>query len=667
MRFMQRSIQWQLAVSMGAALLASLLIVILVYASAVDRLAERYLIGEALPANITAIRNDIERTLSGPVTATAGIAGNTLVHDWLTAGEDASEAQAIGRYLQGVKTQQNALTTSIAVLDSGNYYSETGLSRTLSRAAAGDAWFYSLIDSGVDKRFEIDIDKTTRQPTLFINQRISANGRTLGVAGLGYSLSSMSELVANFRFGERGEVYLVGADGRVKVHPRNENNDRVALAELTGDTAAGELRSGGGKVVRFERDGEAFLAMAQPLEALGWWLVSEVPEAEIFGEARRTLWITSLIGAAVGLAFLGVIVLLARGLVRPIRQVTAALVEIGGGGGDLTRRLDESRADELGDLARGFNRFLGSLRELIGDVLTTSERLRNAVGQVAQVVDNTAARAGRQHEMTDMVATAVHEMGLTVQEIARNASSAAQASQGARDEAVQARRVVGESIAHIEKMSGEIGEAAGSVTELAQQVASIDQVLAVIRGISEQTNLLALNAAIEAARAGEMGRGFAVVADEVRTLASRTQGSTDEIQQMIQRLKSGADNAVASMHAGQAATGTGVQASQRTGQSLGAITEQVEAISDMNTQVAAATEEQSSVTEEITRNVQGIADLAQATARDVQACRSDCQALSQLAEALGRQMGRTCSTSSRTRYRHRAAPGCSPAPCPGRT
>jgi len=199
--------------------------------------------------------------------------------------------------------------------------------------------------------------------------------------------------------------------------------------------------------------------------------------------------------------------------------------------------------------------------------------------------------------------------------------------------------VVSESIAHIERMSGEIGQAAGSVTELAQQVASIDQVLAVIRSISEQTNLLALNAAIEAARAGDMGRGFAVVADEVRTLASRTQASTDEIQQMILRLKNGAENAVASMHAGQAATGTGVQASQRTGQSLGAITEQVEAISDMNTQVAAATEEQSSVTEEITHNVQGIADLAQATAQDVQGCRADCQTLSKLAEDLGRQMG----------------------------
>jgi len=639
MQFFKRSIQWQLILSMGAALLASLLIVILVYASAVERLAERYLLDEALPANINAIRNDIERTLAAPITATAGIAGNTLVHDWLIQGEDSRQAEAIGRYLNGVKVQQNALTTSVAVLGSGHYYSDAGLSRTLSRSTPADGWFYSLVDGTLERRVELDVDKATGQPTLFINQRISAGGRVLGLAGLGYSLSAMSALIADFRFGERGEVYLVGSDGQVKIHPRSEHNGRAALAELAGAQAARQLETQAGQVVRFERNGETFLAMAQPLEGLGWALIAEVPEAEIFGEARRTLWTTSLIGAAIGLFFLGVIVLLARGLVRPIRQVTAALVEIGGGGGDLTRRLDENRADELGDLARGFNRFIGSLRSLIGDVLKTSEQLRSAVGQVARVVDDTAVRAGRQHEMTDMVATAVHEMGLTVQEIARNASNAAQASQGARSEALEARQVVGESIGHIERMSGEIGQAAGSVTELAQQVASIDQVLAVIRSISEQTNLLALNAAIEAARAGDMGRGFAVVADEVRTLASRTQASTDEIQQMIGRLKNGAETAVSAMHAGQAATGTGVQASQRTGQSLQAITAQVEAISDMNTQVAAATEEQSSVTEEITHNVQDIADLAQATAQDVQGCRADCQTLSKLAEDLGRQMG----------------------------
>ncbi|MFJ4195173.1 methyl-accepting chemotaxis protein [Pseudomonas sp. R4(2017)] len=238
-----------------------------------------------------------------------------------------------------------------------------------------------------------------------------------------------------------------------------------------------------------------------------------------------------------------------------------------------------------------------------------------------------------------MVATAVHEMGLTVQEIAQNAGNAALASQTARDEAQQAQEVVGGSIRHIESMSDEIGVAAGAVGELAQQVASIDQVLAVIRGVSEQTNLLALNAAIEAARAGDMGRGFAVVADEVRTLARRTQASTDEIQQMIGSLKQGAENAVSSMRSGQAATGTGVESSQRTGASLTAITGQVERISDMNHQVATATEEQSAVTEEINRNVQGISDLARATAGEVRACREDCQMLRRLADDLARQMG----------------------------
>lgn len=231
--------------------------------------------------------------------------------------------------------------------------------------------------------------------------------------------------------------------------------------------------------------------------------MAEVPEEEIYAPMHQAVWLTSLIGGAVALVSLLLVVLLARGLVRPIRRVTAALVQIGSGAGDLSHRLDDSRQDELGDLARGFNRFLDSQRRLIGEVLHTSERLHLAVEQVTQVVDNTAERSGRQQEMTEMVATAVHEMGLTVQDIARNAGDAAQASQSARDEALQAREVVQRSIRGIEGMSGDIGKAADAVSQLADEVASIDEVLAVIRSISEQTNLLALNAAIEAARAGD--------------------------------------------------------------------------------------------------------------------------------------------------------------------
>ena len=645
MQFWRRSIQWQLILSMGTALLVSILIVVGIYTLVVNRLAERYLVEQALPSSIEAMRNDIERILVQPLTAAKDIASNSMVRDWLAGGEDSARTDAFVAYLEGIRAEHKAFTALIVGTASNHYFNEKGLDRTLSRANSKDNWFYSFLDSNQPRTLNIDTDIATGELALFIDLKVEQAGRVVGVAGLGLSMKELSQLIHDFSFGERGKVYLVRSDGLIQVHPEAQFSGKRTLAEQIGASAAqaimGQFSTSKAVAINstFAREGEDFLALSLPLRDLGWTLVAEVPQSQIYAEARRAMWMSSAIGLAVALVCLLLVVLLARGLVRPIRQVTAALVAIGSGGGDLTHRLDSTRADELGDLARGFNRFLDSQRDMIGEVLTTSDRLRTAVGQVARVVDNTAERSGRQQEMTDMVATAVHEMGLTVQEIAQNAGNAAVASQSARDEATQAREVVGGSIRHIESMSDEIGIAASAVGELANQVASIDQVLAVIRGISEQTNLLALNAAIEAARAGDMGRGFAVVADEVRTLARRTQSSTDEIQQMIGSLKQGAENAVSSMRTGQAATGTGVESSQRTGASLTAITGQVERISDMNHQVATATEEQSAVTEEINRNVQGISDLARATAGEVRACREDCQTLQRLADDLARQMG----------------------------
>ncbi|MHC8364861.1 methyl-accepting chemotaxis protein [Pseudomonas sp. ZT5P21] len=643
MQFWRRSIQWQLILSMGTALLVSILIVVGIYTLLVNRLAQAYLVEQALPSSIEAMRNDIERILVQPLTAAKDIASNSMVRDWLAGGENSAQTATFVQYLEGIRAEHKAFTALIVGTASNHYFTEKGLDRILSRSNPQDAWFYSFLDSNQPRTLNIDNDTATGELALFIDLKVERAGKVVGVAGLGLSMKELSELIHNFNFGERGKVYLVRSDGLIQVHPEAQFSGKRTLAEQIGASAAqafmGQLSTSSATNSSFVRDGEDFLALSLPLRDLGWTLVAEVPQSQIYAEARRAMLMSSSIGLMVALVCLLLVVLLARGLVRPIRQVTAALVAIGSGGGDLTHRLDSSRADELGDLARGFNRFLESQREMIGEVLTTSERLRTAVGQVARVVDNTAERSGRQQEMTDMVATAVHEMGLTVQEIAQNAGNAAVASQNARDEAMQAREAVGGSIRHIENMSDEIGLAASAVGELADQVASIDQVLAVIRGISEQTNLLALNAAIEAARAGGMGRGFAVVADEVRTLARRTQLSTDEIQQMIGSLKQGAENAVSSMHTGQAATGTGVESSQRTGASLTAITGQVERISDMNHQVATATEEQSAVTEEINRNVQGISDLARATAVEVRSCREDCQTLQRLADDLARQMG----------------------------
>ncbi|MFK5732757.1 methyl-accepting chemotaxis protein [Pseudomonas urmiensis] len=641
MRIWRRSIQWQLITSMGAALLVSILVVVAIYTVAVNRLTERYLVDTALPASIEAIRNDIERMLAQPLVAAADIAGNTLLRDWLAAGEDPAHAPRFIENLQAAKQRNQAFTALFASTATGHYFNENGLDRTLSRENPKDKWFYGYIDSGAERLINIDIDGATGEVALFIDYRVEKDGQLVGVAGMGLRLTELSKLIHDFSFGEHGRVMLVRNDGLIQVHPQNEFSAKRQLTEQIGAEAAKAVMSQGQglRSSRFQRDGEDYLALGLPLRDLNWTLVAEVPEAEIYAQMRQAVWLTSLIGGAVALVSLLLVVLLARGLVRPIRQVTAALVQIGSGAGDLSHRLDDSRQDELGDLARGFNRFLDSQRALIGDVLRTTERLHHSVEQVTQVVDDTAERSGRQQEMTEMVATAVHEMGLTVQDIAQNAGQAAQASQSARDEALQAREVVQRSAKGIEGMSGEIGKAAEAVEQLANEVASIDEVLGVIRSISEQTNLLALNAAIEAARAGEMGRGFAVVADEVRTLARRTQVSTDQVQQMIQRLKEGAGTAVASMQAGQAATGSGVESSQRTGSSLGAITDQVEHISDMNHQVATATEEQSAVTEEINRTVQGISDLARQTAAQVQGCRDECQALRGLADDLARQMG----------------------------
>ena len=257
MQFFKRSIQWQLILSMGAALLASLLIVILVYASAVERLAERYLLDEALPANINAIRNDIERTLAAPITATAGIAGNTLVHDWLIQGEDSRQAEAIGRYLNGVKVQQNALTTSVAVLGSGHYYSDAGLSRTLSRSTPADGWFYSggrrpRTPGGAGRRQGHRPADPVHQPAHQRRRTSAWRGR----AGLQPERHVRTDRRLPLRRARRG------LSGRqrwpVKIHPRSEHNGRAALAELAGAQAARQLETQAGQVVRFERDGETF-------------------------------------------------------------------------------------------------------------------------------------------------------------------------------------------------------------------------------------------------------------------------------------------------------------------------------------------------------------------------------------------------------------------------
>ena len=291
-----------------------------------------------------------------------------------------------------------------------------------------------------------------------------------------------------------------------------------------------------------------------------------------------------------------------------IEHVTTRLAE-----GDLAARVNYMGSDELGRVARAFNKMADKFKGSLGEVAGATSQLAAAAEELSAINAETNQGISRQQSETERVATAVNEMSTTVHDVARNAAQAAQATQGADAEAQRGKQVVKENIKAIEALAAEVERAAQVIKKLEAESASIGTVVDVIRGIAEQTNLLALNAAIEAARAGEQGRGFAVVADEVRTLASRTQQSTQEIQRMIQGLQAGAGEAVKVMVEGRTRAQASVKQAAEAGESLESITQAVASITDLNIQIASAAEEQSVVAEEINRNVLTISQVGQQT------------------------------------------------------
>jgi len=347
--------------------------------------------------------------------------------------------------------------------------------------------------------------------------------------------------------------------------------------------------------------------------------------------------ILSLIAILVGGGLTGLAIF---GLIRRMGRVVLMMNEIAQGEGDLTRRMEvRENGDELDHLSAAFNRFVERVQRLVGQVAGSTAQLAAAAEELSATSEETSGHVARQQSETEQVATAMNEMSATVQEVARNASDAAQAARAADGEAKQGREVVGSAVRAIDALAAEVEQAADVIQGVEGDSEQIGQVLEVINAISEQTNLLALNAAIEAARAGEQGRGFAVVADEVRTLARRTQDSTGEIRGMIERLQGGAKNAVTVMQASRDRARTGVEQARDADQSLESITRSVAQISDMNALIATAAEEQTAVAEEINRNVTSISASTQQTAGGAQQTATASEELARLAAQLQELVG----------------------------
>lgn len=316
---------------------------------------------------------------------------------------------------------------------------------------------------------------------------------------------------------------------------------------------------------------------------------------------------TSLVLALVLVA--GVIAVM-RSVVQRLNLLNARMQDIAEGDGDLTKTLDSSGNDEIAQVGLSFNRFVAKIHDVISELRSASTRLAVASEQMSRSSGQSLTSMQQLKSETEQVATAMTEMTATVRDVAHNVENAAEAAQLSDTEARRGFEVVAETTRSINGLASEVKKAAEVIQKLAADSQNIGSILDVIRGIADQTNLLALNAAIEAARAGDQGRGFAVVADEVRTLAQRTQESTEEIQRMIEHVQIGASNAAQVMENGRELAEKSVHEAGAAGSSLESITAAARTISDLNTQIAGAAEEQSSVSAEIDRNIHNISHAA---------------------------------------------------------
>jgi len=358
-------------------------------------------------------------------------------------------------------------------------------------------------------------------------------------------------------------------------------------------------------------------------------------------EATSTFAISfTLIGTLVAI-LIGTMVafFITRGILIPLKATNVILKDIAEGEGDLTIRVPVNTKDEIGELGNNFNTFVEKLRGIISEIASATSQLASSAEEMASVTEQTSAGVANQKQETEQVATAITEMTATVQEVASNAEKASTAAADADSEAKGGNKVVSGTVQAISDLAREIETSAGVIEKLKSDSENIGTVLDVIKGIAEQTNLLALNAAIEAARAGEQGRGFAVVADEVRTLAQRTQESTSEIESLIDALQGGAEQAVDVMTQSRERASSTVERAEHAGESLSSITRAVETILQMNTHIATAAEEQSSVSEEINRNVVNIQNISEQTAEGASQTSSSSVELARLGERLQTLVG----------------------------
>lgn len=566
---------------------------------------------ELLSNQLQKVKARIVSELNLPLGLARGMSQNLFLRQWASDGEPEAQRASMLSYLDLMKRENQAVTAYWVSNVSNYYYNEEGILTELDPQV--DTWFFDFLASGRDYKISLDYDISRATTLAFVDYIARSQGEVLGVAGIGYSVNAVSELVLANTIGDEGYVFIADNDGNVIIHPDSASlDDSTNLATLLGSTEISDrfLASDQYTFVNAEFEGTQHYIASIAIPDLGWHVIGVLPEAEPMAAIRTALGTSTVLNLALALGFVVLMSAVANRITKPILNIAERLSEMAQHGGDLTQRLDDARQDEIGQLAEGFNAIIHKVRDIMVDIKETERVMDSSFMQLRTMSGDVQECVNAQVQESESVATAANEMNHSIQEVSELAQSTADKTESTRNEIQQVSSQVLQTQQRMQQLNDSNASTQQTITDLANQTQMISSVVDTISSISEQTNLLALNAAIEAARAGEQGRGFAVVADEVRSLAARTKESTAEIKDVIERLQSQASAAVDAMTNNANMANEGLEKTAQASDSLNQVVEEINEITNMNTQVATATQEQSSVISELSTNVTRIADMA---------------------------------------------------------
>ncbi|MFQ2344031.1 methyl-accepting chemotaxis protein [Aeromonas dhakensis] len=503
-------------------------------------------------------------------------------------------------------------------------------------------WYQDAVKAGQLIVTAPYVSVTMQKLVVTLSEPVLHQGELVGAVGANLALDKLIDEVLAMQVQGDGYAMLLDSSGLIVGHP-NKELALKQIGELSPDLSAATFQQWGrenNELHAATLDGRDVLLAVQPVAGTDWLLAMVMYRDVLEAPLASLLWQLVGLTLVLMLVFSALLTAMFKYLFADLGRVAGALHDIAHGEGDLTVHIDTRSQDEVGQLARNFNQFVARLHGIVSRLRDVTVELAAQSRAQAAGAHSRSQRVRQQQDEIVMVATAVTEMASATQEIAGNAEFAATTSGEAVKLAVAGQSQVGQSQRSITGLADEVADASQIINELDAHAQKISGILATISGIAEQTNLLALNAAIEAARAGEQGRGFAVVADEVRVLSRRTHDSTDEIQQMIETLQQTTRRAVGGMETSRQLAGTSVEDAESANQSLARINEAIGSISDMATQIAAAAEEQTSVTSEISRNTENIRHVSQELAEQANQEAAQAAELKALTERLEQEIGR---------------------------